>query len=286
MSTILIGVDDIGAIRDAIAFGRRLADAAGADVIVACAYPYSDLPSRASNAAYREALRDDALETVEAMREELGDVGRARRRSWSPPTSPRRTRCTTWPRPSDAALIVVGSTHTGRAGRVLPGSTGERLLHGSPCAVAVVPTGLPHARRRADPRASAWPTTPPRRPRPPSPPPIELARALGAELEIIGVVSAESYGTPALMSGGPSAMTLREDIERHVQESLDAMVAEVAVRRRRVERAPDRRPGRRARRAQRRARPAGHRLARLRPAALRARRRRQRPPDALRRSAR
>jgi nucleotide-binding universal stress UspA family protein len=41
----------------------------------------------------------------------------------------------------DASLIVVGSTHTGRAGRVLPGSTAERLLHGSPCPVAVAPKG-------------------------------------------------------------------------------------------------------------------------------------------------
>ena len=41
----------------------------------------------------------------------------------------------------DADLIVVGSTHTGRAGRVLPGSTAERLLHGAPCPVAVAPNG-------------------------------------------------------------------------------------------------------------------------------------------------
>ena len=47
----------------------------------------------------------------------------------------------TSPRREDAALIVVGSTHTGRAGRVLPGSTAERLLHGSPCPVAVAPKG-------------------------------------------------------------------------------------------------------------------------------------------------
>lgn len=36
---------------------------------------------------------------------------------------------------------VVGSSHTGHLGRVLPGSTAERLLHGSPCPVAVVPHG-------------------------------------------------------------------------------------------------------------------------------------------------
>ena len=38
-----------------------------------------------------------------------------------------------------AALLVVGSTRRGAAGRVLPGSTAERLLHGAPCPVAVVP---------------------------------------------------------------------------------------------------------------------------------------------------
>jgi nucleotide-binding universal stress UspA family protein len=43
---------------------------------------------------------------------------------------------------ADAAVIVVGSSHLGRLGRVLPGSTAERLLHGAPCPVAVVPLGF------------------------------------------------------------------------------------------------------------------------------------------------
>ncbi len=45
-------------------------------------------------------------------------------------------------REMDARLIVVGSSHRGRVGRVLVGSTARRLLHGSPCAVAVAPPGL------------------------------------------------------------------------------------------------------------------------------------------------
>lgn len=40
-----------------------------------------------------------------------------------------------------AALLVVGSTQRGHAGRVLPGSTAERLLHGATCAVALAPHG-------------------------------------------------------------------------------------------------------------------------------------------------
>ena len=38
-----------------------------------------------------------------------------------------------------AALLVVGSTDRGALGRVLPGSTAERLMHGASCPVAVVP---------------------------------------------------------------------------------------------------------------------------------------------------
>lgn len=39
----------------------------------------------------------------------------------------------------DAGLLVVGSSRGSTAGRVLAGSTGERLLHGAPCPVSIVP---------------------------------------------------------------------------------------------------------------------------------------------------
>jgi nucleotide-binding universal stress UspA family protein len=41
----------------------------------------------------------------------------------------------------DAGLLVVGSTRRSAVGQVMPGSTAERLLHGAPCPVAVVPQG-------------------------------------------------------------------------------------------------------------------------------------------------
>jgi nucleotide-binding universal stress UspA family protein len=41
----------------------------------------------------------------------------------------------------DAGLLVVGSTRRGAIGRVLPGSTAQRLMHGSPCPIAIVPPG-------------------------------------------------------------------------------------------------------------------------------------------------
>jgi nucleotide-binding universal stress UspA family protein len=38
-------------------------------------------------------------------------------------------------------LLVLGSSRRGHVGRVLPGSTAERLVHGAPCPVVVVPQG-------------------------------------------------------------------------------------------------------------------------------------------------
>jgi nucleotide-binding universal stress UspA family protein len=124
-----------------------------------------------------------------------------------------------------ASIVVVGATRTGHAGRVLPGATAERLLHGAPCPVAVVPDGYrttPHpAIRRigvaydcSDESKAAVSAA------------VDAARALGAELEVIGVVSAELYGAPAMM-GGPSYIIVREDVVRIVKEGVDALVAEL-----------------------------------------------------------
>jgi nucleotide-binding universal stress UspA family protein len=222
VSTILIGVDASERSADAIAFGDALAQAAGAGVIVACAYPYQDVPSRVPTTTYREALRDEARRTAEDLRAQL-EAAPAQIRIVADPSPARALHEIA--EAERAALIVVGSTHTGRAGRVLPGSTGERLLHGSPCSVAVVPkdyrtVGQGPIRRvgvafiDSDEGHAAVDAA------------ADLARALGAELEVIGVFDATAFSAPALM-GGPSAVTLRQDIERHIQQSIDAMVAAV-----------------------------------------------------------
>lgn len=41
-----------------------------------------------------------------------------------------------------AGLLVLGSTHRGRIGRLAPGSTVDRMLSGSPCPVALAPRGF------------------------------------------------------------------------------------------------------------------------------------------------
>jgi nucleotide-binding universal stress UspA family protein len=138
MTKIIVGVDDSSRSQDAVVLASRLARAASATLLLARAYRYEDYVGVMPCPGLREDLEDLAETTLEKMRRfaQLEDVETVALAC----TSPARALHELAER-TGAALIVVGSTHTGRLGRVLPGSTGERLVHGSPCAVAVAPRG-------------------------------------------------------------------------------------------------------------------------------------------------
>ena len=142
MTAILIGVDDAPGSEDALAFARPLAAASGAPVVLACAVPYDDTPSRFLDPELRATLQEQAQETLRRAAARLEGVDPAKVKtvavaSISPPRALDRLA-----ESERAELIVLGSTRTGRLRRVFPGSTAERLLHGAPCPVAVVPRGL------------------------------------------------------------------------------------------------------------------------------------------------
>jgi nucleotide-binding universal stress UspA family protein len=223
VTTILIGVDSSARSEDAVAFARRLAGATTGRVVVACAFPYSDAPSRAANLTYRDALKTDALRTARRMSELLSNLAgdRIHTAAVANPSPPHALHDIA--EAEGASIVVLGSTHTGRAGRVMPGSTAERLLHGAPCAVAVVPEGY---REHAHPAISrigvAYNGTSESKAAVVAA--AEAAAALDAELTVIGVIEADIYGAPA-MTGGPSYNVLREDIEAQIRSNLDAVVA-------------------------------------------------------------
>jgi nucleotide-binding universal stress UspA family protein len=88
---ILVGFDNSDRGRDALALGRALAKASGAEMHIATAPDENGV--------------------------DLAGLVRAH----------------------EADLVVLGSTHRGPIGRVVPGATVERLLGAEPCAVAVAP---------------------------------------------------------------------------------------------------------------------------------------------------
>jgi nucleotide-binding universal stress UspA family protein len=91
---IIVGYQDSEQGRDALVLGRSLAQACGAEMLVATA------PTEGG--------------------EDLAELARSER----------------------ADLLVLGSTHRGPVGRVVPGAMAYRLLKGGPCAVAIAPPGF------------------------------------------------------------------------------------------------------------------------------------------------
>jgi nucleotide-binding universal stress UspA family protein len=180
MSEIIIGVDGTERGEDAVVFGHQLAAFAGGRIVLANVFPYEDIRGRATSIAYRETLREASEEVLAAITERYGLQARTRSLA---STSPARA-LHELAEQDGAALIVVGSSHVGPARRVLPGSTAERLLHGSPCAVAVVPKGYRETEHAAPKRigvgidGSAESTAAVRGA-------AELAHALDAQIELI-----------------------------------------------------------------------------------------------------
>ena len=184
MSKIIVAVDESQGSSDAIALASTLAGITGSTLMLVNVFPYDRAPSRASNREFEAYLREDSRELLERLRDAPGDETVELKAVANP--SPAHG-LHALAEQEDADLIVVGSTHTGRAGRVLPGSTAERLLHGAPCPVAVAPKGYARASGPASPRSSAVATTAPHRPGARSRPRSRLAAATGARLQAIRV---------------------------------------------------------------------------------------------------
>ena len=122
---IVVGIDGSDSGDDALAFARALAEVLGVGLILTHAYgPDEDrAAARAILEARRPALRDIDVE--------LG--------SFADPSAARaRQRVAAARR---AGLVVVGPSHRAGLGRIVPGSTGQQLVHDTPRAVAVVPRG-------------------------------------------------------------------------------------------------------------------------------------------------
>ena len=137
---IVAGFDNSPSGYDAVALARGLADATDARLIVAHIYAEAigaiDIVPPPGLVAQR---RRHALTTVRRASIVLDGFDRWEAVVYASEPSARRIH---WVADREGAeLIVVGSTHRHRLGRVMPGSTGERLLHGAAFPIAIAPAG-------------------------------------------------------------------------------------------------------------------------------------------------
>jgi len=134
---IIVGYDPMTSDRAPINFGVAAARFTGAPLIVASASAAGDRPDAGQQ---DEDLVVDASEALDQARRELEPEGIPVECRELANTSAARALHET-SEAEDAGLLVVGSTRRGPVGRVIPGSTAERLMHGAPCPIAIVPPG-------------------------------------------------------------------------------------------------------------------------------------------------
>lgn len=134
MKTVMVGFDRSDQARDALKLGTTFADAFGAKLVVAVVNELhlfdSETPGAEERAAYLRETLDLAAQLLDGHDFEGKTI------SGSVPEFLELIALNV-----SADVIVVGSTHRGAIGGVMPGSVGERLLAGASCPIAIAPNG-------------------------------------------------------------------------------------------------------------------------------------------------
>lgn len=133
---IVVGYDGSEQARDGLALTYLLAQALEADVEVLSVLTYA--PTEATWTEYGRMLRDEEARLAGEARAALLGL-RGVETVMIPASSPARE-LHDRAEARGASLIAIGSTHRGRAGRILLGTVADRLLAGAPCPIAVAPS--------------------------------------------------------------------------------------------------------------------------------------------------
>jgi len=130
---IIVGHDLRSGGEDALALGREIAQATGAQLVVAGVFPIGALPFGF------EASWADEEERVAREIQSIADAAGAEADAF-PSASP-ASGLHGLAEEIEADLVIVGSSHNSKRGQLLAGNVGVGLLHGAPCAVAIAPRG-------------------------------------------------------------------------------------------------------------------------------------------------
>jgi nucleotide-binding universal stress UspA family protein len=217
---VIVGVDGSERSIEALALADLLGPALGRPVVIVHVHPFRQLSSLFATGEYERLLREVAESTFEQIREHLPSVPE-RRMQLFPDSSP-AAGLHAFAERERAALIVVGSSHQSRIGRIVVGGTGERLLSGASAPVAVAPAGYAAAGRGLQVvgcgfdgspeshRALAWAA--------------ELARTTSARLRVLSVYEPTLAASVAFGGRLPTA-SINEVLRRQQEEELARAVS-------------------------------------------------------------
>lgn len=140
--TVVVGHDGSDSGDDAATLGAQLSTATGEDLVVVSVYPEENpIGIGRIDAEWVAYMRGQAEEVGASARRLLDErgVGATYRVVGSSSAAHGLDDVAS---ETGASMIVVGSARKGARRRISPGSTGERLLGGAICPVAVAPRGL------------------------------------------------------------------------------------------------------------------------------------------------
>ena len=143
LNTIVVGYDGSEPARDGLALARSLALLLDGEVVALAVLTYA--PTEATWAIYERIQREDEERLTAEAREGLRDVEKVETAAIPAASPARELDRIAETRPAD--LLVLGSTHRGPIGRVLPGTVADRLMAGAPCPIAIAPRGFAGAER-------------------------------------------------------------------------------------------------------------------------------------------
>ena len=224
MSKIIVGVDESPGSTDAIALASSLAGMTGAKLMLVNVFPYDTHPSRAVNDEFEDYLRQDSDELLERLRSAHGDETVEIKAIPNPSSAHGLHELA---EKSDAGLIVVGSTHTGRAGRV----TARQHRRAAAARLAVPGRGRPEGLRArpsgASRASSAAATTDPDSAHRALQTAHRLAAATGARLRVIRAFQPLAYDAPPRRVSRWAASSYNDTLRDRASDELDEAVAKL-----------------------------------------------------------
>ncbi len=211
VGSVIVGVDGSDRSADALTLAGLLAPALGAPILTAFVHGYGRLTSIFSDDEAERVIREVAESTLDQeMRLVAHDSASAGLHMLA--------------EREGASLVVVGSSHRSRIGRILPGGTAERLLSGAPAPVAIAPRGYATSDVRLRRVGCAYDATPESRHALAWA--AMVARATSAHLHLITVHEQRLPATLAV-GGGLATSSLNDVLRRERLEGLSEAVSQL-----------------------------------------------------------
>jgi nucleotide-binding universal stress UspA family protein len=224
---IVVGVERSERSRDALALARALARAAGTRLVLVAVYAADARSAVMERGAYARSLAIEAVSALEWVARPLAGVS-AESRAGPGRSVPRGLQEVA--EAEGALAIVVGASHRGPLGRIVPGSVGERLLRGTPCPVAVAPrgywgqafagikrigVGYMGAPEAGEALAAA----------------VGLAARTDAAVRVLSVIEPTTVSASLYLGSGFGAVepNMRADIARNLRRAVDDVAAPVEI---------------------------------------------------------